>query len=325
MSGKIEYNKRLIFSVFGETEATANDGREVIYNCPFCPERRGKPDNDHKFYVNALTLEYWCFKCEARGSLGMTSFVKSILGEGNSDVYSELGHIYNSLISRDVKSDDGLEEDPMSNTFFIPHKKLTPGSMSYQYMIDRKVKPEDIEYYDMREGDLFNPRHFGRVVIPNKVINRVFTDMYVGRGYLGQELRYSNPPKSDRASSVFNLHRIPKNEPITIAEGTISSIFTGRNGVCTYGKHVTPAQIEAILSNEPSKLYVALDPDASDQAEKLCHKFVSLSDIPVYLVQMPDEMDPADLGYEGFDEYRKLASRYTSRLYFQLGQLFNVK
>ncbi|WJZ23533.1 DNA primase [Listeria phage LIS04] len=324
MSGRIEYNKRLIFSVFGETNATANDGKELIYNCPFCEERRGKADTDHKFYVNAKSLRYWCFKCEAKGSLGMNSFVKSILGEGNSDVYGQLFGVYNSILSRDRDLDDDTEEDDNSNTFFIPHKKLSPGSMAYEYMISRKLSPEDIIYYDMREGDLFNARHFGRVVIPNKVIGQVFTDMYVGRAYLGQELRYSNPPKSDRASSVFNLHRIEHNSPITIAEGAISAIFTGRNGVCTYGKYVTPAQLTSILNHKPSALYVALDPDAADQAEKLCHKIISRSDIPTYLVQMPEGMDPADLGYDGFNEYRKSSTRYVSKVYFQLGQLFKI-
>lgn len=314
MSGKIESNKRIIISVFGDTNVTARHGTELLYNCPFCEERRGKEDHDHKLYVNATTLRYWCFKCEAKGGLGMDKFTRSILGESNSEVYNQLFEWEQERRGQKPKSDE--DED---NTFFIPRKKLVPGSMSYEYMTqNRGISHEDIVHYDMREGDLFNPRHFGRVVIPNRVIGNVFTDMYVGRGYLGQELRYSNPPDSARRLIVFNLHRIPKGEPITIAEGTISAIFTGRNGVCTYGKYVTDHQMRAILNNKPRELYIALDPDAQSQAIELCSKLVSISDIPIYLVQMPDETDPADLGYGGFQEYRRSAQRYQSKLYFDL-------
>ncbi|AMM44890.1 DNA primase [Bacillus phage SP-15] len=318
MSGKIEANKRIIISVFGETKSTARAGLELLYDCPFCEERRGKADKDKKLYVNAKTMKYWCFKCEAKGSLGMDKFTRSILGEGNSDVYKELFEWERQ--SRGQKTE---EEDEGDNTFFIPHQKLKPGTLPYDYMTRvRGISPEDIVYYDMREGDLFNPRHFGRVVIPNRVINNVFTDMYVGRGYLGQELRYSNPPDSARRLIVFNLHRIPKGEPITIAEGTISAIFTGRNGVCTYGKYVTSQQMKSILDNKPSALNIALDPDAQEQAVKLCSQLVSITDIPINLVQMPEETDPADLGYEGFQEYLKSAHRYKSKLYFDLMNIF---
>lgn len=318
MFGNIESNKRLISSAFGDTNSSARGGLELMYNCPFCEHRRGKVDKDKKMYVNVKNLKYWCFKCEAKGSLKVDEFTRTILGKGNSDIYKDLFELDKEMSGHPVE-----EENDGDNTFFIPHNKLKPGSMAYEYIVERGISQEDILYYDMREGDLFNPRHFGRVVIPNRVYSNVFTDMYVGRTYLDQEPKYSNPPQSARRSLVFNLHNIPKREPIIIAEGVISAIFTGRNGVATYGKYVTDTQMKLILNNKPKAIYVALDPDAQDQAVRLCDSLVSISDIPIYLIKMPDDDDPADLGYDGFQEYLRSSEQYKSKLYFDLLNLFD--
>lgn len=291
------------------------------YNCPFCLDRRGKADDDYKLYVSVTKLTYFCFKCEAKGRLQSDPDILSMLAEPDSVVVSELQDLILELQQDEIDDEPDDDEDD-DNIFMIPPNRLRPGTAAYEYMRSRGVRHEDIEFYDMREGDLTNSRFFGRVIIPNKVFNNVFTDMYVARGYLGQSKRYLNPPSSRKSEIVFNLHRIPEGaDNIIIAEGAISAIFCGRTGVATYGKHVSRQQMEMIIKKRPKRIYVALDPDAHDNAIRLCDQLVGRTSIPIYLVELPEGKDPADLGYEGFQEYLKSAKRYQSKLVFDLMNL----
>ncbi|AWD93070.1 DNA primase [Bacillus phage vB_BceM-HSE3] len=308
--------------MFGtDYQGDGSQSAEISFCCPFCESRRGKPDTDYKMYVNIAKLKYWCFKCEAKGNLAPKGESRKALLQGSSEALASLVDYF------DQKREEELElEDDGSNQFLIPTQKLRPGSNAYQYMIDRGVRHEDIEFYDMREGSLSHTLFFGRVVIPNVVTHNIFTDMFVARGYLHQEKRYLNPSASHKTEVVFNLHRIPQNVPdITICEGCISGIFTGRTCVATYGKYVAKSQMRMILNKKPQALYVSLDPDAREQALKLCSDIVGRTSIPLYQIDMPEGMDPADLGYEGFQEYKRSAKRYQSKLFFDMMDLFDKK
>ena len=39
---------------------------DMMYNCPFCEEKRGKIDNDHKFGINCKSGLGFCFKCHTK-------------------------------------------------------------------------------------------------------------------------------------------------------------------------------------------------------------------------------------------------------------------
>ena len=39
---------------------------DMMYNCPFCEEKRGKIDNDHKFGINCRSGLGFCFKCHSK-------------------------------------------------------------------------------------------------------------------------------------------------------------------------------------------------------------------------------------------------------------------
>ena len=146
------------------------------------------------------------------------------------------------------------------------------------------------------------------------------TDMFVAR-YIreipkdaqGKDMipRYLNPFGDNRRKCVFNLHRIPKGVPIIITEGSLTAISAGSNAIATYGKYVTDSQLKTILSNQPSSIYVNLDPDAYESAVALCDKLLRMTSVPIYLVVLPDDKDANDLGHEDYMKYIINAKQYT--------------
>lgn len=120
---------------------------------------------------------------------------------------------------------------------------------------------------------------------------------------------------------------------LIINEGPINSIIAGRDSIATYGKFVSDIQLSMILKKKPKSVYVSLDTDARDKAEKLCSRIVSLSDAKVYLVELPevwdDEkqkmkgLDASDLGKDKYEYYLSIARLYESSSMFFLENLFN--
>ena len=100
-------------------------------------------------------------------------------------------------------------------------------------------------------------------------------------------------------------------------EGAINSIIAGDDSVATFGKYVSDDQLNMILKKEPEKIYVSLDTDAREQAEKLCSRIVELTSSEVYLVELPEGKDASDLGRAQYQYYLNTAKRYkTSSIYF---------
>lgn len=286
----------MIIRKFG-TDYIRTNGRKphLRFNCPFCEKRRGKSDSDKKLYVNINTSKFYCFKCEASGSLASTRS-RSVYG-----VYNEISSLFKDNV------EDNLDEETEDNMFYIPNVKIPVGSIAYSYCRSRGITEDIINYYNIRlgVGELY-----GRIVIPNILYyNGEWTDMYSSRTYIDQIPKYLNPPGAVKTNSVFNLHRIEDGcDNLYIQEGVITSIKAGKDSVALYGCHPSENQIKSIVSKNAKNIYVSLDNDAAgripnkDLAEvltKLC------KDSNVYYVYLPEGIDAADLGEESYKKYVK--------------------
>ena len=302
---------------FGSDNFVRMAGKEAIFKCPYCSERRGTPDSTGHLYVDTKNLVYFCFRCE----------VKGFLGEGDSKGYDftpiptdpELMEAIGEVINRNSVSRElySLEySKPLIDSTGTPYEME-----AIDYLIRRGFDMSVISYYGIRLGSKYSKQR-NRVIIPNEIVHGEdgidYTDMYVARAFgdVGTD-RYGNPfPKymnpfgNNRRESVFNLHRVPEGVPIIITEGCITSISAGRNAVATYGKYVTDIQLRKILSNRPSMIYVALDPDALSTAEELCKRISAVSCIPVNLVILPEGEDANSLGHVEFMKYVAESKRW---------------
>lgn len=315
-------NEYIIIQFFGNDyiapDSNSNDYR---FQCPHCKEL-GKRTDDYKLYVHKGNLKFHCFRCGWKGRLSRSD----ALEEGSS---SKLLSRLNELVkSRNVSED----EDEETIYYRIPENLVQPSDINaYNYLKGRGITDEDIKYYSIRMPNLSDSSKFmGRIVIPNKVIAKVYTDMYVARTYIGQEPKYKNPYNSPKDSVIFNYSRIPKNpEQIIINEGTITSIIAGRDSIATYGKSVSDTQISMICDLNPKKIYVSLDNDAKDDdhPDATMYKTVSLirkllDKLPsaeIYLVEMPPGKDAVDVGRDMYrSHYIKSAVRISNHKFLDI-------
>lgn len=302
----------LILNKFG-TDFVGVSGDEVIYICPYCEDNVGSPDSHGHLYINNKNLLYYCQRCGAKGFVG-----KSIPNFDYDPIPSDKEMM--GLLESVVGDFYRVQRDKL---FRIPKDLVSPDSMCGRYLINRDIIPSMIKYYSIRQGE--GNRRF-RVIVPNIVYHHeegdlVYedTDMFVarycdriplnGRGKPAFP-KYLNPPGADKSEIVFNLHRIEKGSPIIICEGVFSAISAGRNAVAIYGKSISQKQLSLILSNEPSKIYVCLDPDARKEAISLCYKLTRVASVPIYDIVMPKGEDPNSLGHREFMEILERTRRF---------------
>ena len=225
-----DYKKRFIIDQLGDDYLQS--GGELRYKCPVCKEQ-GKTYDDYKLYVSIDKGVYWCHRCHSTGHLEYDP----LLIEGS---YSQNSHELIDNLIKKANSND-LDKDVDLGLYRIPATEPEPGTLSWNYIMTRKLTPIDISRHHIRVGNLASPNNFrGRFVIPNELTSNLWTDMYVARSFTNSPRRYLNPPLSKSHASVFNLNLIEDNPHyIIINEGVINSIIAGRYSVATFGKYVS--------------------------------------------------------------------------------------
>jgi DNA primase len=85
-------------------------------------------------------------------------------------------------------------------------------------------------------------------------------------------------------------------DTVILAEGVFSALACGRNGVCAYGKFVSAPQIELIANAGFKRVVIALDGDVGAKTIYKLAKRMLAKRLETYVVEMPRDKDPADLG-----------------------------
>lgn len=297
---------------FGSDYIPDTKSDEIMYVCPFCEEKIGKIKTDRKLYVNVSNKhdksgKFHCFRCGTKG----------IIRKSKISLNDTTG-VYRDLLGLSECEEDSNEDE--ENMFFVKNTQIVDGTVAFNYLKNRGITREHINYYNLRlgVGDLY-----GRIVIPNKIYGRegVWTDMYQARSYLNQIPKYKNPDGAKKSSVVFNLHNQLKGGDIVIVEGAITAICGGKNCVGVYGCHPSKDQINQILEKEPKSIVCCLDYDEAGRVgniellESLSKKYNG----ELFQVNMPEGVDAADIGEEKFREYvEKNKFRYYSKFYSSL-------
>lgn len=276
------------------TDYVLTTKRNLAYNCPYCEEKRGKADTDHKFMVDAKTTMYWCFKCHTKGLL-----IKSSIS--NSEKILPLLYDYFNLDD----TANNLQRDSVINSDLLEFKDVIPiskNSLAYEYLQQRQITDEQIDYYNIMNGVNNN---LGRIMIPNVLVAK-WTDFYQGRSYIGANNKYKNPEGIDKSNIVFNLfNQRKKQKRIYIVEGLFSSIRGGKDCVSIYGSSVSDVQVKSIKNYEFEEIYCCLDGDSAGQLGNihLMNELKKNTNSIIYNVKLPEKEDPADMGEYAFKEY----------------------
>ena len=284
---KINIDK--IIERFGE-DYRINTKGNLDYNCPFCESVRGKPDFEHKFVVDVKTTVYNCFKCHTSGIIVKTKY-------SNSEKI--ISYLLDYLKPEDKNE---IELNSTSLISFSDVVSISKNSVAYEYLKSRKITDEQILYYNLMNGINNN---LGRIMIPNMLVSK-WTDFYQGRSYLNKEPKYLNPEDVDKSNIVFNLHNQNKYQKrIYIVEGVFSAIRAGKDVVCIYGSSISDVQINLIKKYNFGEIYCCLDGDEAGTIgnNKMARKLFENTNSDIYVIKLPENEDPADMGENVFKEY----------------------
>ena len=282
-------NIEKIENKFGNDYILTSKG-DLMYNCPFCEEKRGKIDRDHKLGINAKTTMYFCFKCHTKGVL-----IKSNLGNGEKVI----PFLFDYFSVNDNKKDEIVIPELIELNNVV---KLTKGTLAYEYLNSRGITDEQINYYNLLSGI---GDHFGRIIIPNLLIGK-WTDFYQGRSYIGAKNKYTNPKNIDKSNIVFNLHNQSKNQKdFYIVEGAFDAIRGGKDVGSIYGSSISEMQVKLIDSYKFKNLHCCLDGDSAGQLgnNKMANELLLNTSSNIYICKLPEDRDVGDMGENQFKEY----------------------
>jgi DNA primase len=292
-----------------DNKVSNNDWLSVS-RCPFC-QRRGKSG------VNPQRTWFRCFspKCDGSGSLvkfvshvaGITTKEAAVLIFGNESSAEYLKR----LQSKDSESDHTSfvlnmlggkvdkhqpERRRESHLGIVLPKSIRKIDLdedreAVEYLAGRGVTEEMIETLDIRHWDDGD----GRVVFP--VTTCGILEGYVGRDYTGEsDKKVKNSTgdfKSASVSAVWNYDNVVDSDELIICEGIFSAIKCGIDrSVALLGKTATASQIDLLAELGPKTVYVCLDVDAIEDAEKLAAK-LSTRFSDVRIVRLPENTDEA--------------------------------
>ena len=263
---------------------------DMMYNCPFCEEKRGKIDNDHKFGINCKSGLGFCFKCH-------TKVVIFKYNNSNSEKVISFLFDYFSVNS------DCKEEIPTPELIELKDVcKLTKDSLGYEYLRDRGITNEQIDYYNLMNGI---GNHLGRIIIPNLLIGK-WTDFYQDRSYINEKNKYSNPKNVDKTNIVFNLHNQTKGQKdFYLVEGAFDAIRGGYDVGSIYGSSISEVQVKLLNSYNFKNLHCCLDGDSAGQLgnNKMAEELLKNTNSNIYICKLPEDRDVGDMGEDEFKEY----------------------
>lgn len=294
-------------------------GLEVRFDCtqPRCVARRHEKGSDKKLYVNFSKGVFHCMRCAWGGPIDL--LYKSVglaRGAVNALAPANLKEAIGFLSEDDrVDQEEVVVDAPQG--IYIPSTTPNWGQSEGYYWLWSRLQtvPPDEVVALVNSGmiRLGSGRYWDRVF---------FCDVYHGsvrywtaRTYLeGFSPKYLNPYNVPRRNVLFNQEQVEnqKYDEVMICEGTISSIVSGPDSVATYGRCVTDAQIE-ILMSLPARHFILAseaDPDAKRNTMALAETLTRRNRY-VSILDFPPGKDPADFGRSGVQDFRRYAVPHT--------------
>ena len=272
-----------------------------IFTCPKC-------DKKEKLYIRRSTGQFICFYCsETVGFKGWPEYaLTELLGMSLPDLKNKLygleappGSGYLTLNLRDFFGDSPpIEPEPIpsfefpSDFFPIDSPKSIVGAA---YLESRGISLDIAAQYRLR----YCP--------PTK---RVVFPIYEGERIVGWQARFVGPtewvsggetkrwPKIVSCSGMKGDKILMFNERLNtehciLTEGPIDAIKAHACGgnVAAMGKGVSKCQLNIIRNSGIKKLYIALDPDAASDVQRIAKE---MADLELYRLLPPDGVK--DLG-----------------------------
>lgn len=111
--------------------------------------------------------------------------------------------------------------------------------------------------------------------------------------------KYYNLPAMPKRQMLYNYDRARQSRLLVLVEGPPDVWSTGPWAVALMGKSLTPSHMQMITSNwRNGAVVVMLDPDASEESQKMCQQLNPYFAGKLVEVSLPDDTDPGSFSRE---------------------------
>lgn len=290
----------------------------VFLDCPMCKKSL-------RLWFYKSSGKFKCFYCDDqfRGSLEYA--LKEIIGISidaiRKQIYkNETGVNDAGFIELDINSFENeaeFNEEIILKGDILPKIKMPFQSLPIQnkycvegqkYLASRGVPLEVAVKYKMHYNHderrvLFPVYQYGvlvgyqgRLTIPE---NQVDGD--TGREYKSPKtMTYKGYAKEKwlmNADNIVGDYAVLSEGPFDCIKGDLCG-----NNVCSFGKAVSETQMQIFIDKKIKKLYLALDPDAVNEIEKIVHKYSE--NFTFYDLRPPEKYQ--DVGEMSFEEVKEM-------------------
>lgn len=297
--------------VEGSGLSYAQNNVSWIFTCPRCNKSK-------KLYLRKRDGRFVCWKCaETDNFKGRAEFALSeLLGVPLKEIAEQL--YGNVSLHTDMFLDLALEEDKEfgqdEEDDFItkwPYDfypiDATESKKGREYLIGRGIPVNMAKAYDLRynpqarrvyfpvsrRGQLFGWQ--GRLVISNK---------YEVDGVTKEVPKILSSIGIQRDRRLMFIDRIEGVGHAVLCEGPVDALKAHycKGNVATMGKAISRGQIKLLRSTGVKRIYLALDPDAAEETQRLVDELGSI----VELYEMTPKDDRMDLGAMPFEDVYQL-------------------
>lgn len=277
----LNINKAYTYFI-NEFEARSSTQGWYVFKCPFCGDLRERK----KCAVNFQTKTVKCWICGYKK--GLIDFVMDY-----EDVpYFDAKEIINSC------SETGVDLSIIRNVQKVKYSEVklpvsytpisegvgTMGNRARKYLTDRGFDLEEMDRigigYCNEQTDEKDTNFFGYIIIPFK--RRGSLIYYIGRDFVGNFLRYKNPPTTEfnvgKSELVFNEDALDLYDECFVFEGWADAVTLGRTATSTQGWNLSPAQFKIYAESGCTSLVFVPDAGTDDRGDSFYNKALRLAD-----------------------------------------------
>jgi len=289
------------------------------FSCPFCATDQYKMKAAVQFDIKMVK----CWSCGYKERI--MTFIQDIEGINYSQAWLLLDGQAEGAINLDHFK--GLEVEPPKNQVLnlpqgfksILEGNDVMGNRARSYLEGRRFNLNELDRlgvgYVAEHAAEGKEDYFGYIIIPFQFRGKL--TYFLGRDYIGNFLRYKNPPKTlfgvGKAEIIYNEDALELRKVIFITEGCFDALTIGKHGIATMGWSLSEQQKQKILQSDVELLVFVPDVGFYGEAIKTAMAFLGHKDIKVLDIDKLKAFgkDANDIGYDKIIQLTKQTPKLT--------------
>jgi len=261
------------------------------YHCPKCNHQKRKLEVN----FDDESIHYGSFGCWVCGFKSRDLYYLFKELNATQDKIDELNSLYKkNNKTRHTTSKPQIQLSLPNEFQPIIENDVINNIQAYKYLKSRGINEDDILKYNL--GFCSKGIYKNMIIIPSYDFEGKL-NYFTARSFEIGSKRKANPDVSRDVIS-FELF-INWDIPLILCEGPFDAMAIKRNAIPLFGKFIQPNLMKKIVTSRVKKIYLALDKDALKKSLEVAEKLINEGK-EVYLVELEDNQDPSELGFEKF-------------------------